>query len=327
MHPLTRRTLLSGASAALLWPSAPARAATAGLTIVEGEAFGAGWRVLLPDAAALRGIGRALEAELAAVDGAMSPYRPDSEIGRFNATSRPGWFALSPESHGVVRRALAVARASDGAYDPTVGGIVARYGFGPIRSNSLADYRNLSLAEGALHKADARLTLDLCGIAKGHAADRLARSLQSLGATSYLIEISGELRAGGQHPKGRPWQVAIEAPIPGQPRPHRLVSLRDGAALATSGDRVNSYSVAGIRYSHIIDPRRQIPVQGRLASVSVRASNAAWADAWATALFAAGHEAGVALARKYRLSALFILRDGADLHDEITGDFGAYLLV
>jgi thiamine biosynthesis lipoprotein len=64
--------------------------------------------------------------------------------------------------------------------------------------------------------------------------------------------------------------------------------LRD-AALSTSGNYENFFEVAGRRYSHILDPRTGLPVQG-VAACSVIAPTCAESDAWATACFVYGVE-------------------------------------
>ena len=108
--------------------------------------------------------------------------------------------------------------------------------------------------------------------------------------------------------------------LPGPSAPHCLVALR-GEALATSGDLINSYVLAGHRYSHIIDPRRMAPSDSALASVSVLAPQAITADALATALFAMGPESGPAFAEQAGIVALFLSRDGTGLREVMTGRF------
>ena len=50
---------------------------------------------------------------------------------------------------------------------------------------------------------------------------------------------------------------------------------------------------------------------GEVASVSVLAPNCMWADAWATALLVLGDTAGLALAQRLGLQALWLLRRGS----------------
>ena len=95
-----------------------------------------------------------------------------------------------------------------------------------------------------------------------------------------------------------------------------VVALAD-RAMATSGDyrsfRIESDEREGDeRLSHVIDPRTGRPVSHQLASVSVVHTDAALADAWATALFVLGPEQGHALAEAESIGAYFITRTGHD---------------
>jgi len=161
-----------------------------------------------------------------------------------------------------------------------------------------------------LRKATPALELDVDGIAPGYAVDMIAERFEALGVRDYLVELGGELRARGRSPAGRPWRVAVEAPLRGERRPFALVEL-DGMSASTSGDYRDFRMVGGRHVSHTIDPRTGAPVTNRLASVCVLHPSAARADAWATALMVLGREHGLALARRHGLAALFIERDAA----------------
>lgn len=320
----TRRDLLIGASCALVATALPT-IASASATFLDGGAFGTYWRVGLAkgnDTAAVRA---ALESTITAIDEALSPFRDDSEISRFNQATEIDWQPLSSHCAAVASEGLRIARITDGAFDPTVGGIVGRFGFGPIHSNVEATYADLALQDGALRKTKPGVTFDPCGIAKGYALDAMANALDRLGIDAYLIDIGGEALARGAHPDGRPWQVGIERPQAGELAFQRILHL-NGQAVATSGDSVNSYEVGGRRLSHIIDPRTERPAEGNLASVSVVSSTAMTADALATALFALGAADGARFARDRRIPALFLVRDGDNLSEITTPSLSPYIL-
>jgi thiamine biosynthesis lipoprotein len=315
---LTRRSVLIGAGSAFLAGALPASAA--GVRVIGGPAFGTSWRVTLPEGTEEAAIAAAIRSIIDSVDAAMSPFRADSEVSRFNAFGTCDWQALSPETCAVVRQSLAVAARSRGAFDPTVGPIVGRYGFGPISGLSTGSYLDIAAREDTVKKFEPNLTLDLCGIAKGHALDRMAAALDGFRVTDFLIELGGEIFARGAHPDGRAWQIGIERPVPGPTTLQRIVRL-DGRTLATSGESVNGYTIAGRRYSHIIDPHRGEPADNSIASVSVFMPAAVMADALATALMVMGPEAGVALAEFEEIPAFFVVREGGALREIMTGGF------
>jgi thiamine biosynthesis lipoprotein len=321
---LTRRSVLIGGGSVLLAGALPALAV--GARVIAGPAFGTSWRVTLPNETEEGAIAATIRSIVESVDTAMSPFRPDSEISRFNASATTDWQALSPESCAVVRQSLAIVTRSQGAFDPTVGPIVGRFGFGPIRAFSTGSYLDITARDDAVKKAQPSLTMDLCGIAKGHALDRLVAALDGFRVGDFLIELGGEVFARGAHPDGRAWQVGVERPVPGPTTLQRIVRL-DGRALATSGNAVNGYTIAGRRYSHVIDPHSRAPADNGIASVSVFMPMAAIADALATALMAMSPEAGIALVEREEIPALFILREGGALREIMTGGFAEAVIV
>ncbi|MGI3165747.1 FAD:protein FMN transferase [Pseudooceanicola sp. 200-1SW] len=316
----TRRALLGAATATLALPGL-LRAGPRAVETLTGPAFGTAWQVTLPAGQGIDALRAPILALLADVDAQMSPWRADSDISRFNAAG-PGACALPAETLAVTGAALALARQSGGHFDPTVGPQVARWGFGPIAGAGAPDWQGLTLDEGAVIKARAGLTLDLCGIAKGHALDRMGALLRAAGHRDFLIDLGGELLARGQHPEGRAWQVAVEDPRPEAAGLAGVLALT--GAVATSGLKAQSYTLGGARYGHIIDPATGAPVATGLLSVSVLGASAMQADGWATALFAAAAE-GPALARCAGLDALFLSAGAGGLHRQTTGAFAQHL--
>ena len=194
----------------------------------------------------------AVDAVLAEVNGHLSGWDPQSELARFNAASGTDWIPASELLVEAVDEAQAVSRASGGAFDVTVGPLVRAWGFGAdavaagcgacarrarttARSRSGTGGSSRGSRPPALRKSVATLHVDLDGIAPGLAVDRIAERLEALGVRDYLVELGGEVRARGRSPAGRPWRVAVEAPLAGQRRPYALVEL-DGVGVSTSGD-------------------------------------------------------------------------------------------
>lgn len=323
-HIPSRRAFLGLVSAALVSPalSMPALARAAAPETLSGLAFGTTWRIVGPQGSDLERLRPALEGLFRGIDAEMSPWRPDSTASRFNASATGQ--AASAEMIHVTQAALRLAEASDGAFDPTVGPLVARWGFGPIEGDGMPDWRGLQVETGRIGKARGDLTLDLCGIAKGRALDRASDLARRFGLDDLLLDLGGELFALGQHPEGRTWQVAVENPLSDQ-APAAILHLPAGMAVATSGLSAQSYVLGTRLWGHIIDPATASPVDGRLRAVTVLAADAMTADGWATALFAAGDDAGPALARGRDIAALFLYDDSAALRRVETGGIGEAL--
>ena len=266
-------------------------------------------------------LGAVIDRELRAVSRVMSTYDPDSDVSRFGAYVGTEPVPVDPMLVGILESALEICERTSHAFDPTVAPLVDAWGFGPEDvllppdSASVAALRGLVGCEGlaldtgagTLTKSRPRARIDLSGIAKGYAAERIGMALRELGYENALVDVGGELRVLGSHRDGRPWRVALEGPGESEPGPMGTIDLVD-EAVATSGDFRNFYEYRGVAYAHIIDPRTGFPVRYRGFSVSVVHSDASYADAWATALAVLGPEDGFELAEREGVSALFAWR-------------------
>ena len=280
---------------------------------VAAEGLGDARRAALREA-----VGRVL----ARIDGRMSTWRPDSELSRFNRLQSTAPFPVSADTLAVFRHALEISALTGGAFDVTVAPLVDAWGFGPAgrpaafpddaeieRLRARVGYRKLAVdaASSTIRKSHAAVAADLSALAKGYAVDQVAELLLAAGIESYLVEVGGEVRAGGRSARGDAWRVGIERPAPGPPALQRRLALRD-RALATSGDYRNYYELDGRRLSHTIDPRSGRPVAHGLASASVIDPLCVRADGLATALEVLGPEEGFALAAANGWAALLIGR-------------------
>ena len=271
----------------------------------------------------LRALQADVDAALDELNRQMSVWRPDSEISRFNRAGAHEPVAVSPDFQFVVRRALEIAAATEGALDPTVGALVNLWGFGPdglrreaptsgqiAAARKTTGWRHLTLSpDGRLSKAVPGLQLDLGAVAKGHGVDRVAALLRERGLKHFLVEIGGETLAEGLNADGEPWRVGVLLPDDSG-NLHGVLSLTGGRAVATSGDYRQFFRDPDGRIrSHIIDPRTAAPADHAVASVSVLAPDGLTADALATALLVLGPDEGLRLLRRGfpGIEALWIL--------------------
>ena len=321
---LNRRNLLLGTGGALLSSALPVWAE--GTHMIGGPAFGSWWRAVLPSATNMQEATAAIEVVVSSVDNTMSPFKKSSEISRLNAAKDTNWHSVSDEVGKVITEGLRIARLTDGAFDPTVGPIVGRYGFGPITGTSFAGYQSIQLGEGKLRKTVPEGSLDLCGIAKGHALDRMADVLTTRGLNSFLLEAGGEVLARGFHPDGREWRAAVETPGRNPRSFQRIVKLY-GMALATSGDTINGGQEGGVSFNHIINPHTELPISNGVAQVSVIADTAVEADALATALMVMGSEQGLAFAAQSGIAAMFLMHTPSGIFEQISEKFSRYIVV
>ena len=327
--PLLKNVSFAHAAPALPTLAAPQRLRRADpdtLHSLNGTSMGTHWRVRVgnPQFLPLQTLRSAIEDVLASVVRHMSHWAADSTLAQFNRAPANTWHALPADLSTVLHAGLHWAQASGGAFDPTLGALVAAWGFGPHAPLGAADWRpptSATLAQAQacsgwqrLHYHPERgwrqhggLQLDLSGIAKGYAVDAVLLRLHALGLRNALVEIGGELRGSGQRPDGQPWRVAI-APVPAAvgpapDAPPSAIALRD-CAIATSGSLYHRHQWQGRSYSHTLDPRTGAPIAHALASVTVLHAECLHADALATLLTVLGPEAGWEFAEQHGIAAL-----------------------
>jgi thiamine biosynthesis lipoprotein len=280
-------------------------------------------RLCGPDAAALPAIaGKALD-EIDRLDRLMSNYRRDSPLSRLNREAANGPVAIEPELLDLLAECLRWSRESDSAFDITVGPLMKAWGFfrddGRVPADDelrrlleVVGYRHVVLdrAAGTVRFDRPGVELDLGGIGKGYAVDRVVDLLRRSGITSALVNVGGSSVYGLGAPPGKEaWPIGIQDPIRSD-KVALTVPLRD-RALSVAGGYQRFFEKDGVTYSHIMDPRTGRPVQGVL-SVAVLTSSATDGDALDDVLFVQGvTRAAAILQRRASTEALFFVPEKA----------------
>ena len=245
------------------------------------------------------------------VEACCTRFDPASEL--MQLARRPGTPThVSPTLFEAARFALAVAEETEGAFDPTVGDLMARRGFDrehrtgrpvPLQhaAPTTATYRDVHLDDARQTiTIDRPLTLDLGAVAKGLAVDLAARELADL--RHFAINAGGDLYVAGHNLEGEAWIVGIRHP---RAADEILESWRvSNLAVCTSGDYLRRVPGQADEH-HIIDPRARMSAR-TLASVTVVAASAMVADALATAAFVLGPADGVALLERHQVHGLMV---------------------
>lgn len=245
-------------------------------------------------------------ARIAEVQAALSFQDAASELTRINRMAQRGWAALSPDAAAVLAAALEFARASDGLFDPSVGGLLVECGRLPrhpgFADHAITDWRAIELDGGRVRYARP-LLIDLSGIAKGYAVDAALAVLREAGLAAATVNAGGDLARFGEG------AAPLSVRHPRQPTlTVQLAELRNGAA-ATSA---NYFQPDALRH-----PRSgEVLCAG--ASVTVLAGDCMTADALTKAVAADPARAPGVLAR---FGAQAILLDGE--HGQF-GDAGGW---
>lgn len=261
-------------------------------------AMGTRFRIVLyaGDARRAEAAAAAAFARIDELEARLSDWREESELSRLSRRSDEaapaGPIEVSADLARVLAAAQRLARATGGAFDPTVGPMVALWRRAR-RQGELPDDAALARARAAvghekLRVDEARrevvlgargMRLDLGGIAKGDALDQALAVVRSHGLERALLVGGGDVRAGAPPPGRSGWTVALAEPDGSEPL--HSVELAH-AALSTSGDHYQFVEIGGKRWSHVLDPRTGLGVTSR-ALASVLAPEGATADALATA--------------------------------------------
>jgi FAD:protein FMN transferase len=214
------------------------------------------------------------------IEAKYSRYREDSVLAQINRQAAlGGQVRVDAETAGLLDLAAAFHAHSAGRFDITSGVLREAWDFESARLPDEAAVQALLSrvgwhrvqwlpASATLHFKRPGMALDLGGLGKEYAVDRLAEVLAAHGIASGLVDLAGDLRILGPRPDDSPWTVGVRHPRQLQAASASVV-LRQGA-VATSGDYERFMEVDGRRYSHLLDARTGWPCQG-LSSVTVQA--------------------------------------------------------
>ena len=275
------------------------------------------------------------------IDIALSNYRKDSEISKFNQLESIEPFPVSSIFYEVTEKAMFYGKITDGALDITIFSLSLAWGFGPdwkanakvpdekemSKAVSVTGYWNMEAYEnngvGYLKKRMPGVKIDLSSIAKGYTVDRIADILLAAGFKQYIVNIGGEIRVGNAYPSGKNqtslWTIAIEKPDSSLDRNVQSTIDLEKTAIATSGVYRNTVNIDGKEYTHLIDPRTAHPVRNHIKSVTIITKTCADADAYATALLVMGKRRAIIFARKMKL-AMYMLIEEDGVLKEITSE-------
>ena len=248
-----------------------------------------------------------------------SRFLPGSIISQINRNAGRTPVAVDAETVELVETALRLAEVTRGAFAPTVGAFRRVWNFRdgkvPTREEveallPLVDCRQVSVRNGTVFLRREGMELDLGGIGKEYAVDRVAARLRREGVESAVVNLAGDLCTVGTRGDGRPWKVGVQDPRQRGKIRFALRLLGEGG-VASSGDYERFFIKEGVRYHHLLDARTGWPARG-VASATTLASTAFAAGLAATASFLLGPEEGLDyLERTEGLEGAIITEEGA----------------
>ncbi|MCD8364412.1 MAG: FAD:protein FMN transferase [Clostridiales bacterium] len=248
-------------------------------------------------------------AEINRLDALLSTGDENSEIYQINEA---GGGVLSDETAYLIRRSLEVYEGTGGLYDITIYPVMVLWGFTGTDEDdfavpedavleetlALVDAGKITLTENedgdTVLSMEEGMQIDLGGIVKGYADDRIAEIFAEYGVESGIINLGGSVRVVGTKTDGSLWRVGVQDP---EDTSGYLGGLEvSNVSVVTSGgyERYFDDEETGIRYHHIIDPRTGYSAYNGLISVSIVSEDGTLADALSTSLFIMGTEGAIA---------------------------------
>lgn len=258
------------------WPDAP-RAEIR----LEQQAWKMGMRVSVQVWVREKRVGnlalRAAFQELDRLNQAYSFYVPESEVSRINRSKPRTPIPVSEETAGLLLQARHWSERTGGAFDITSASLAELYGLDTGRfrvpdNGELArvlprvNYRYLRLSGPAssLELERPGMKIDLGGLAKSHALNRVQAVLETFALKAALVNAGGDVMLLGSKPDGQPWNIAVRHPRnPGQVLAR--LALPPGKLLS-SGDYALGWNENRTRYHHILDARTGRPARYAMAA-------------------------------------------------------------
>jgi thiamine biosynthesis lipoprotein len=245
-----------------------------------------------------------------------------SEIIKLNNSSGKDFVELSTDTGFVLTKGKYYSEISHGKFDITIGPIVKLWNIDTENAKipdqeaikeklPLVDFTNLELDRSG-KKANLKnegMMVDLGAIAKGYAADEVAKILKKAGVKHAIINLGGNILTVGKRPDDSDWRLGLQDPY--QPRNEYMAIVKlNNQSLVSSGTYEKYFEINGKRYHHIIDPQTGYPAENGLISVSIITSNSIDADALSTCIFLLGLEQGMNLVETLTdVEAIFVTND------------------
>jgi len=298
----------------------------------ERPAMGAPFRIVMyaPSSEAATNAAEAAFHRVSQLNDIMSDYEYDSELSKLSRTSGSGAkVKVSEDLWKVLERSQEISKASDGAFDVTVGPLIQVWRKARRekklpppeiieKARARVGYTNMVLRDHTVELKAPEMRLDLGGIAKGYAADEALKVLRQNGITRAMAAASGDFAIGDAPPDKPGWKIQL---LEAQDLRGQSFLILKNCGCSTSGDLFQFVEIDGKRYSHIVDPHTGLGLTDRCL-VTVIAPNGFTSDSLETTICLMPRAQGLKLARKYGSEAREIRQlGGSDRFETSTADF------
>jgi FAD:protein FMN transferase len=259
-------------------------------------------------------------AEVRRLESIWTRFDPASELVALNQ-SNGEWFAASEELFEAVQRCEIAYRITNGAFDPTIITALEQLGYDRtfldvasdgvpgVRPESAPGFHGVEIdPNGRRVRVPAGVRIDLGGIGKGLAADRVAGLAVAAGARAACVSLGGDVHVAGEPSEPGGWPIPILHPLH---RSNEFATVRlQSGGVVTSTSLERSWRRGDITFHHIVDPRTGDSSRTDVAAAIVAHASTAAAEVLAKASMVLGSAGGRELVAANDAWGWFLLTDG-----------------
>ena len=263
--------------------------------------------------------------EIKRIEKLLTTYNDASETNQVNQSAGIAAVQVSEETFRLIQRSIRISHITQGAFDISYGSVdKSLWNFDASmtrlpdektakRMVRLINYRNIMLdqKERTVFLKEKGMRIGFGGIGKGYAAEMAKAVMRAAGVKSGIVNASGDLTCWGTQPDGQPWTIGIVNPNL-KDKIFSYMSVTD-MAVATSGNYEKFIMINGRKYSHTINPRTGLPVNG-IKSVTIITPNAEIADAMATPVTIMGIKAGLDMINQIKDIEAIVIDDNDTIY-------------
>ena len=260
------------------------------------------------------------EQEIRRLENLLSVTVENSDVSKLNAAAGNEAIEMHIDTQVLLQKGKELGEKTGNAFDIAISPVVKAWGFTEAEHSvpsqekldtllPLTDPDDILLDSGKAYLQKEGMAVDLGGIAKGYASDKVAELLKEKGVASAIVSLGGNVYGVGTKPDGEKWEVALANPLDANDY-CGLISI-ENQAVVTSGGYQRYFEENGKKYHHIIDPATGYPAESGLLSVTIISDSGTEADVLSTALYVMGLEKALAFWQEHGgFEAIFVTEAG-----------------
>lgn len=256
------------------------------------------------------------------IDNKMSNTIKSSDVSKINKNAGKAYTKVSKDTYYVIKKSIEFSNISNDTFDISVGPLIDLWSIGTDNAKvpnkeeienilPLVDYSKILLNDENLSVklSEENMKIDLGGIAKGYAADKIYDYLKSENIKSAIINLGGNILTLGSKNNDQPFSIGIQDPT--MPRGNSIGNIKvSNKSVVTSGIYERYIEKDNKIYHHMLNPHTGYPFENNLNSVTIVSDESIICDALSTTTFGLGLDSGMKLIESLdNVDAIFITKD------------------